>query len=140
MALVAGPSGRPSPRITLDWQVLVPRLIHSTKVLIIEAMLWIERPLSATELEKIARGTIAISTFTYHLDHLVEAEALEVITKLKARRSQGAKKEKFYFLREEHGWASSVAQSEDLVDPLLNTALAIVATVLSIGGPAAGIM
>lgn len=140
MGLVHGPSGRHPSRVTLDWQVLVPRLIHSTKVLIIEAMLWIDRPLSATELEKIAGGTIAISTFTYHLDNLVEAEALEVITKLKARRSQGAKKEKFYFLRDEHGWASTVALRGDLVDPLLSTALAISATIVGIGGSVAGLV
>lgn len=131
-APVALPDSRPLSRTTTDWQVLVPRLIHSTKVLIIEAMLWIERPLSATELAKMTNGAIAISSFSYHLDRLRDAEALEVVTKLKARKSQGAKKEKFFYFPGEHNWASRVARGGDAVDPLISTALSIAAAVVTV--------
>jgi hypothetical protein len=124
----------------MDWGLLVPHLIHPTKVFIIEAMLWINRPLSATEFEKMAKSTIAISNFSYHLDHLARCEALEVITKLKARKVQGTKQETFYYFRGENGWATKVTRAGDLLDPLLSTALGIAAAIVSIGGPAAGFM
>jgi hypothetical protein len=34
---------------TFDWCTLIPLVLHPTKVLIIEAMAWIDRPLSASE-------------------------------------------------------------------------------------------
>lgn len=139
MAPINGPGTRP-PRVGIDWQVLVPRLVHSTKVIIIEAMLWLERPLSATELAKMTNGTIVISVFSYHLDRLVNAEALEVVTKLKARKSQGSKKEKFFYFAEERHWASRIARLGDLVDPLHNTAVSIAAAVVAASDSVVGIM
>ena len=80
-----------------DWASLIPQILHPTKVIILEAMHWIGRPLSASELEKIARGQPILSLFSYHLAHLVRLEILEVVGKFKVRPSQGAKKETFFF-------------------------------------------
>jgi hypothetical protein len=127
----------PHPR--MNWEKLVPRLIHPTKVIVIEAMLWIERPLSATELQNIANGTPVISSFSYHLDRLVESGALDVVTKLKARRSQGSKREKFFYFVGERHWASRLARIKDPNDPLMMVALSFGVTALAGGGPDAGV-
>lgn len=129
----------PGEHPRMDWEKLVPRLIHPTKVFVIEAMLWIERPLSATELQKIADGTPVISSFSYHLDRLVESGVLEVVTKLKARRSQGSKREKFFYFVGERHWASRLARIKDPNDPLMMVALSLAVTALAGGGPDAGV-
>jgi hypothetical protein len=64
---------------TLDWDVLVPRLVHETKVWILEAMRWLDRPLSARELQRLCAGAKSISGLEYHLLSLVEAQAIEVV-------------------------------------------------------------
>jgi hypothetical protein len=53
----------------LDWCVLVPRLVHETKVWIMEAMAWIDRPLSAQGLAKISGGRkrIGILNTTFYV-------------------------------------------------------------------------
>jgi hypothetical protein len=73
---------------TLDWGVLVPRLVHETKVSIIEAMRWLERPLSARELQAICGGEKSISGFEYHLLSLVEAHGIALVGR---RRVRGAR-------------------------------------------------
>jgi|GEM_PF-4884994 len=55
---------------SVDWTVLDPHLIHPTKVMVIEAMLWIGRPLSAVELEEIFDGALGASTIDYHVRSL----------------------------------------------------------------------
>ncbi len=77
----------------LDWGVLVPRLVHETKVSIIEAMRWLERPLSARELQAIC-GEKSISGVEYHLLSLVEAGGIALVGR---RRVRGAR-ESHYFL------------------------------------------
>jgi DNA-binding transcriptional ArsR family regulator len=76
----------------VDWCRLVPRLIHPTKVLIIESMLWIDRPMSASELVQILDGTVSISSLSYHIGKLVEDGVLEQV---RERRIRGAT-ERFY--------------------------------------------
>lgn len=51
--------------------------VHPTKVLVIEALLWIDRPLSAADLEKVFDGTVDRSAISYHLKSLDTPEALE---------------------------------------------------------------
>jgi DNA-binding transcriptional ArsR family regulator len=60
-----------------DWESLVPLLVHPVKVAIIEAMSWIDRPLSATDLDKILNGDIGVSLISYHLRKLAELGAIE---------------------------------------------------------------
>jgi|GEM_PF-814973 len=64
---------------SFDWEALVPLLIHPVKVEIIEAMIWIEEPLSATDLDRILDSQIGVSLISYHLRKLAELGAVERI-------------------------------------------------------------
>jgi DNA-binding transcriptional ArsR family regulator len=68
-----------SPAQTFDWEALVPLLVHPVKVEIIEAMSWIEQPLSATDLDRILVGRIGVSLISYHLRKLAELGAIEKV-------------------------------------------------------------
>lgn len=111
----------PSEPVSVNWPALVPRLVHPTKVAILEAMLWIGRPLSATELNEIACRDTALESFSYHLKRLVEVGALEVVDKLKARRSRSAKKETFFFFVCQRQWIPAVLDNTN--DPLMAAAI-----------------
>jgi hypothetical protein len=50
---------------SLNWCRLIPLAVHPCKVLIIETMLWIDRPLSASELEQIFGQTMGVSAISY---------------------------------------------------------------------------
>lgn len=77
-----------------DWGSLVPCVIHPLKVASIEALLWIEQPLSATDLTKVIDNErYRVASVSYHLIKLAEADAIEVVGK---RPRRGAI-EKFYF-------------------------------------------
>jgi Helix-turn-helix domain len=76
-----------------DWSVLVPRVVHPLKVAIVEGLLWVKEPLSATDFEKVLDGKFSLSLISYHLLTLQEAGALEVVRR---RQVRGAV-EKFYF-------------------------------------------
>lgn len=71
--------------VTLDWGVLVPHLVHPTKVWIIEAMLWIDRPLSASELERVFDLTLSLSRIAYHVKSLVKGGMLRQVDKHQIR-------------------------------------------------------
>lgn len=73
---------RPEP---FDWSALVPHLIHPTKVFVIEAMLWIDRPLSASELEKVLDGAVVVSNISYHVRSLARAGVLQLVEKQRIR-------------------------------------------------------
>jgi DNA-binding transcriptional ArsR family regulator len=77
----------------MDWNALLCRLVHPTQVAIIEAFEWINRPLSATELEKLFGGEVGLSSISYHLKRLKRLGVLELIG---ARAVRGAS-ERFYF-------------------------------------------
>ena len=80
--------------LALDWSALVPRLVHPTKVAVIEAMNWIGRPLSATELESSFGGALSQSILSYHVNSLAKAGALALIDK---QRVRGAWENFYYF-------------------------------------------
>jgi DNA-binding transcriptional ArsR family regulator len=84
----------PSPR-SFDWEALVPLLVHPAKVEIIEAMSWIEVPLSATDLDRILSGQLGVSLISYHLRKLAELKAIE---KVRQESVRGAV-QTFYALR-----------------------------------------
>lgn len=109
----------------MDWSVLVPRLVNPTKVFILEAMLWVERPLSATELAKLSGGDPDLSMLSYHLKNLGRLGVLEVVAECKARKSQSSKKEKFFYFSGESGWIVSIAHLRDPDDPLTEAALSL---------------
>lgn len=81
----------------VGWDLLVPRLVNPAKVIIIEAMPWIDRPLSATELEQISGRDPGLQTLSYHLKNLEELGVLKVTAKRKARGSRSSKRETFFY-------------------------------------------
>jgi hypothetical protein len=79
----------------LNWGALVARSVHPTRLWIIEAMLWIERPLSATELEGIfGKKKKALSSFSYHIEVLVK---FGVLRQARERPVRGATERFYYF-------------------------------------------
>lgn len=78
----------------LDWGALVSHFIHPTKLTVIEAMLWIDRPLSATELTLILDRPVSLSSISYHLETLVK---LALIEEVETRKVRGATEHFFCF-------------------------------------------
>ncbi len=76
------------------WEELVPLLVHPVKVACIEAIRWIGRPVSATELKEVFDREYDLSLISYHLVSLAKLKALR---KAKERQVRGAT-EKFYSL------------------------------------------
>lgn len=80
------------------WGLYVPRLIHPLKVAAVEALHWIDQPLSAALVAKLFSGGgdgFGESNVRYHLNHLVQVGLLEVVPSIPA--SSGGPKEKFFF-------------------------------------------
>lgn len=80
----------------LDWAALVPRTVHPVKVSIVEAMEWVGKPVSATELTHMfeEHEDHYLSLVSYHMAKLVDLGAVE---KVNHRAVRGAR-ETFYFL------------------------------------------
>lgn len=64
-------------RVLLDWGAFVPLAVHPTKVGIAEALRWIGRPLSASELKTIFCGKQSAGSIGHHLRQMVKWGALE---------------------------------------------------------------
>jgi hypothetical protein len=62
----------------MDWDALIARLIHPTQLAVIEAMLWIDRPLSSAELVRVFDEEIVLSSVAYHVRRLSELGVLEL--------------------------------------------------------------
>ncbi len=79
----------------VNWDLLIGPLIHPTRVAIIEAMLWICCPLSATELQRIfgEQSGLSMSAVSYHLTSLSNLGILELVEKRPVRGTW----QKFYF-------------------------------------------
>jgi len=78
-----------------DWSALVPQVVHPLKVAIVEALLWIDQPLSASDLTKLFDNSrYGVARLSYHLVKLADIRAVEVVV---TREARGAT-EKFYFL------------------------------------------
>jgi len=79
---------------TFDWAALVSQLVHSLKVEIVEALLWIGEPLSPADLVKVLdRQRGSLSVVAYHVKGLAKVGAIDVVRR---RQVRGAE-EKFYF-------------------------------------------
>jgi hypothetical protein len=107
-----------------DWSFLVPPLIHPTKIIVMEAVQWIGRPLSATELAAICGGEPGVSALSYHLKDLARHGALEAVGACKARRSRSPNQETFYYFPVERHWVVQIVCRNDSSDPLTDLALA----------------
>lgn len=93
-------SPNPSPSRSFNWEALVPLLVHPVKVAMIEAMTWIDRPLSATDIDRLLQGEFGVSLLSYHLRRLAE---LEIIAPARRETVRGAT-QTFYAL---NGYTSS---------------------------------
>lgn len=83
----------PGDETRFDWAGLVPRFVHPLKVAIIEAMVWVDEPLSATDLTNAFLGEFHLSLVSYHLTGLAKAGAVEQVGE---RQVRGAL-QRFYF-------------------------------------------
>jgi hypothetical protein len=84
--------GEPAP---FDWAALVPRVIHPVRVSIIEALHWIDQPLSASDLKKVFENEYELSFLSYHVVELAKWKAI----RMKRKREVRGATEKFYFFR-----------------------------------------
>ncbi|HEY6730842.1 MAG TPA: hypothetical protein VI039_07450 [Solirubrobacterales bacterium] len=64
---------------SFNWDTLVPHLIRPVKVFIIEAMGWIDEPLSPSELDQVFEEEFGLSLVSYHVRTLVDVGALEKV-------------------------------------------------------------
>ena len=91
-----GRAGAGSER-AFRWDALAPRLVHPLKVAIIEALLWIEGPLSPADIERSFSGRYGLSLVSYHVRTLVRAG---VLAKVDRRQVRGATQTYYYFASE----------------------------------------
>lgn len=78
-----------------DWEALVPRVINPTKVTIIEALLYMERELSAAETSKLLGDPkLTLPHVAYHMRSLAD---MGILVKTGSRRVQGAIESFYYF-------------------------------------------
>ena len=69
-----------------DWSAFVP-LVHPMKTAIIEAMCWVDDPLSANLLSHMTGGRYTLQYVSYHVKTLAEAG---LIVQVKRRQVRGA--------------------------------------------------
>jgi len=62
-----------------NWDTLVPYLIHPVKVAIIEAMEWVDVPVSPRELDRIFDEEFGVSLVAYHMRTLAEVGVVEKV-------------------------------------------------------------
>ena len=71
-----------------DWEALVPRVVHPVKVAVIEALLWVDQPLSSTDLMRLfSREDLGLSHISYHVRALAK---MRVLKKVRERRVRGS--------------------------------------------------
>lgn len=81
----------------MQWDKLVPLILHPVKVAILEALLWIEEPLSAADLDRMYDGDLGIPTAAYHLRSL--AFGLPVLRLYDEEAVRGVYRKLYYFRR-----------------------------------------
>jgi hypothetical protein len=77
------------------WATLAAQLLHSRQLQIIEAMRWIDQPLSASELVRVFAGEERLSAIAYHVRRLDSLGALKPAGK---RHPTRGSEEKLYRL------------------------------------------
>ncbi len=78
----------------LDWDALLCAFIHPTKIWIIEALRYIDLPLSATQLERVFDGITGHKSFSYHLIALAKRGC---VYEMGGRKVRGAEEKFFTF-------------------------------------------
>ena len=77
-----------------DWNVVVPRLMHPLQVAVVEAMAWIDVPLSPSDLTQVFMEQFPLEEVAYHVRRLAYIEAL---VKVEQQTKRGRQR-KWYFL------------------------------------------
>lgn len=78
-----------------DWESLVSLFIHPAKVAVIEALHWIEQPLSSTEMVNLFEDRkYNLGVVSYHVSSLAKAGVIRAIG---ARQARGAQETYYYF-------------------------------------------
>ncbi len=77
------------------WATLAARLLHPIQVQIIEAMAWIDLPLSASDLVRVFSGEKRLSAIAYHVRRL---DSLGALTPAGKRHPARGSEEKLYRL------------------------------------------
>jgi len=67
----------PGGQCPFSWDTLVPHVVHPVKVAIIEALRWIEVPLSPKELDRIFNEDYGVSLVSYHMRTLMDVGVVE---------------------------------------------------------------
>jgi DNA-binding transcriptional ArsR family regulator len=70
---------------SFPWDALVSRLIHPLKVAIIEALDWIEVPMSAKDLDLVLDEEFGLSLVSYHMRVLADLGAIEMVEQQQIR-------------------------------------------------------
>ena len=68
-----------------NWDSLVPHLIHPVKVAIIEAMEWVEVPISPRELDRVFDEEYGLSLVSYHMRTLADVGVVEKVRQQSVR-------------------------------------------------------
>lgn len=85
--------------ISFDWGALVLQAVHPVKVAIVEALLRLREPLSASRLEDVLEGSsYSLGVISHHLKGLAQWGALELIEE---RQVRGATEKRYYFVTED---------------------------------------
>jgi hypothetical protein len=71
--------------VPFDWEALVPHGVHPTKVAVIEAMAYMDQPLSATQLLNLFDCDWSLSQVSYHVTALAKFGVLEKVGERKVR-------------------------------------------------------
>jgi hypothetical protein len=61
----------------MDWEGLIGRLIHPTQLAVLEAMLWIDCPMSPAQLARVFDGEMQLPSVAYHVGRLIDLGVLE---------------------------------------------------------------
>ena len=79
-----------------DWSGLVPQVVHPLRVAIVEALDWINQPLSPSEFRDVFEQEFGLPTIAYHVNKLAEAGA---IVEVGTQSVRGATQTFFFFTK-----------------------------------------
>jgi hypothetical protein len=65
-------------KTAVDWDGLLVRLLHETQLQIIEAMGWVDRPMSASQLVQVFDESTTLANVSYHVRRLREIGILRL--------------------------------------------------------------
>jgi hypothetical protein len=68
-----------------SWETALFTLLHPLQIGTMEAMVWIDEPLSATVLVEIFCSDVPLSNVSYHLSRLVKGGVLREVSTRKVR-------------------------------------------------------